>query len=348
MQISEKLINKFLTGQCSPEEKAFVTAWFRDHPDQLEYFLTEQSWDKFSVEATRVPASERMLEQIDSRINKKQHTLLLTRWMAAASILILITVSLFVFTGSDKKAPLVARKTVLSTADTIIPVLSKNYTRSTQKITLPDGSIVTLSPGSSIRYAKVFINHRRDIYLSGEARFKVAKDASSPFCVHSGNINTTALGTVFTVSEHGTHQVLVKLFEGKVVVRSERKTSHMKDVYLTPGLELAFNNESGEAAVHPIKTTEPKHKKEAPENTSEKIPALLNFSNQPLEKVFASLEEIYHVKINYETSVIKDMSFTGDHKTAKETLDDLLNTIATLNDLIIKKEGTNYTVSQAN
>lgn len=68
-----------------------------------------------------------------------------------------------------------------------------------RRITLPDGSIVTLGPESALGVD--FYNDRRDIHLlAGMGYFEVAPDRSRPFSVFSGPLRATALGTAFDVS----------------------------------------------------------------------------------------------------------------------------------------------------
>lgn len=69
-----------------------------------------------------------------------------------------------------------------------------------RKITLPDGSVVTLGPESAIELS--FHPDRRDInLLAGMGYFEVAPDTSRPFSVFSGTLRATALGTAFDVSK---------------------------------------------------------------------------------------------------------------------------------------------------
>lgn len=345
MHISEKLIRDFLNGNCSDEEKQFVTAWLRNNPDQLEKYLTEESWDAFLPREKSLEVSERMLKNINEAIDKKIIRITRFRWVAAASAILIISASFFY--ALNKKTNNSALATISTQEKKDIPALAfvKNDLATDRKISLPDGSIVTLSAGSSISYHNPFIENRRDIYLNGEANFKVAKDSTKPFCVHSKSINTTALGTMFKVNEKNPKLISIKLFEGKVVIRNDNKAAQMKDVYLTPGHELTFNNQNFSVAVQLITTAIPKHKTNDIQKT---IPAItLQFENKPLQEIFEELQKIYHTEIKYKTADIKDMNFTGTHKTNTETLEEFLNTIATLNDLTIKKTNDGYTVIQA-
>lgn len=64
-------------------------------------------------------------------------------------------------------------------------------------VSLPDGSAVALSPGARIEWRRAFA--ARDVSLSGEAFFSVARDAAHPFTVSAGEARVTVLGTRFAV-----------------------------------------------------------------------------------------------------------------------------------------------------
>ncbi|WP_153800642.1 FecR domain-containing protein [Foetidibacter luteolus] len=342
MQISEKLIEDFLNGDCSEEERQLVAAWLRENPARLEHYLTEKSWDEFKPVEQDAELSARMLKNIDAAIDKKVVRLPVRKWLAAASVIVAAGVSILYFSANNKTpAPLAGKR---ADVPAVTPVLAtvRNADALPKEISLPDGSVVTLTAGSSISYQKPFVNNRREIYLDGEAKFNVAKDPARPFTVHAKSISTTALGTVFTVNGKHMDFISVKLFEGKVVVSNSNKAANMKDVYLTPGQQLTFNNQSFSVAIQPIRIPTPVQKST---QAVKPVPvAILQFDNKPLEEIFTTLENTYNVTIHFKSEELADMNFTGIHKTKSETLEDFLNTIATLNDLTVNKTKRGYTI----
>jgi len=106
-----------------------------------------------------------------------------------------------------------------------------------QTISLPDGSIVILNSNSRLSLDADFNKEKRGIRLTGDAFFKVAKDAKRPFIVFSDNIATTALGTEFYV--HGRKDphtgVRVDLLEGKVQMTETKNNSTPSSIILLPG-----------------------------------------------------------------------------------------------------------------
>lgn len=100
-------------------------------------------------------------------------------------------------------------------------------------LTLADGTRVLLSANSRLDYPKEFISPaERTVYLTGEARFEVTKDAHRPFIVSAGKMQTQVLGTVFDVNAYPGNTPAVTLYEGHVKV-SQVNSSLKKE--LLPG-----------------------------------------------------------------------------------------------------------------
>lgn len=106
-----------------------------------------------------------------------------------------------------------------------------------QTISLPDGSTVILNSNSSLSLDADYNKEKRVIRLTGDAFFKVAKDAKRPFVVYSENIATMALGTEFYVhGRKGTSKgIQVDLLEGKVQMADIKKNTTNAALILLPG-----------------------------------------------------------------------------------------------------------------
>jgi ferric-dicitrate binding protein FerR (iron transport regulator) len=101
---------------------------------------------------------------------------------------------------------------------------------------LPDKSTVILNSGSVVKYSSDFGKHR-DIWLEGEAFFKVTKNTNSPFIVHTNDFDVKVLGTEFNINGNAIDQT-VSLAKGKVnIVLKESKD----EINLIPNEELVWN-----------------------------------------------------------------------------------------------------------
>lgn len=103
----------------------------------------------------------------------------------------------------------------------------------TYLVTLPDQTKIWLNAASSITYPLSLGKlDRREVKLTGEAYFEVAKDKARPFKVISGNQVITVLGTHFNVKcYHDEPEIKTTLLEGKVQVTALKG----KPILLSPG-----------------------------------------------------------------------------------------------------------------
>lgn len=107
----------------------------------------------------------------------------------------------------------------------------------TTKVTLPEGSIVTLDSETEMRLHETPDERRVDL-VGGRAFFRVAADPSRPFIVHAGGKSVRAIGTAFEVRfEHG--NMVVTLAEGKVRVE-EGAGGAGSGTDMVPGGQLAI------------------------------------------------------------------------------------------------------------
>lgn len=94
---------------------------------------------------------------------------------------------------------------------------------------LSDQSKVWLNAGSSIRYPVVFKDDERELEITGEAYFEVAKLQGKRFVVSKGNMSVTVLGTRFNVNTYENEDdIKVTLLEGSVKVQHEQLVKIIK------------------------------------------------------------------------------------------------------------------------
>lgn len=107
-------------------------------------------------------------------------------------------------------------------------------------LTLEDGSRVYINTDSrlTIRYDK---QQRRVDLRKGEALFEVAKDASRPFIVRTGNREVQAIGTSFVVRRDEAW-VSVTVLEGKVRVGDEADSAARDFIPVASGQRLTLSS----------------------------------------------------------------------------------------------------------
>ena len=359
MQISETLIEKFLNGRCTKAEAAFVSRYFRQNPQALKQYLIS-NWDAADAES-ELPHryKELMLAEIrkktlDAGIRKNSRTYIrmgLRVAVAAASVML-------IYWGVRQMQPESVKngEIALSTAPVSNPAkvastreasgewqLNTNRTDQKLKMRLSDGSVVTLFPRSSIRYARHFTDnttHKRNIYLQGQAFFDVARDKSRPFTVYAGNMSTTVLGTSFSVHENETG-VLVKLYSGKLMIHALKPNARSRDIFLLPGEELRYNTGDDLAKVTRFSIEKPV--KKIPDAGVVDSSSSLVFDNTALPDVMEQLISRYHTPIGFDRTELSDMYFSGQ-VLASDSLSVILKVIANMNGLKITQTTDGFMV----
>ncbi|MDN3580883.1 FecR family protein [Mucilaginibacter flavus] len=104
------------------------------------------------------------------------------------------------------------------------------------QIVLSDGTEVWMNSASSLRFPFAFTGQTRDVYLSGEAFFKVAKNKALPFIVHTNQTDIKVLGTQFNVNTYKQDVTTTSLVEGSVTTNS----ANTPKVLLQPGYQAVY------------------------------------------------------------------------------------------------------------
>jgi len=233
-------------------------------------------------------------------------------WFAAAAIVIGLVVTTGYFLRSEHKRSAEFAYHVVTPAKHLIE--SVNTSERTISLTLPDQSVVELAPDSRIAYPNNFdSNNTRDVYLSGEAFFKVTKNPARPFRVFANEIVTKVLGTSFIVRSFEADTVIqVTVKTGKVSVYSQANKTKLDDsssqysgIILTPNQELVY------------KRLEQQFLKSLLANPAEIIPRggdqeNMVYDEAPLEKVFGQLGKNYGINIVYDVELLKKCTVTAD------------------------------------
>lgn len=115
---------------------------------------------------------------------------------------------------------------------------------------LSDGTHVWLNAGSSIQYPVAF-SATREVLVTGEAYFEVAKNPQHPFIVTTERADVTVLGTHFAITAYKDEdKFTTTLLEGSVSIAG----LHNKTV-MNPGQQASINK-SGFIQVQSVDTTE--------------------------------------------------------------------------------------------
>ncbi|WP_165806569.1 FecR family protein [Chitinophaga parva] len=180
-------------------------------------------------------------------------------------------------------------------------------------LTLSDGSMVCLSPGSRLSYPEVFDEQHRTVRLDGQAFFKVSKRPHQPFTVVSGTLLTEVLGTAFTIAAFPDRdKITVALVEGRVNVRGGHGQQHM----LQPGMELVLDKNKEQVQVRPIGIND---------NITGWMSRELVFNDITLSEAAEQLQAVYGVHLVFENQRAANCRIWG--KFSDRPLPEVLETI---------------------
>lgn len=169
-----------------------------------------------------------------------------------------VALGVFLFVGGQKSVEILALSEV-------------------QEVVLPDGTEISLAPGSMLSYKE---KSPRSVRLDGKAYFEVARNEAVPFDVKADGAYVTVLGTKFLVDAFGENKV-VYVTEGKVFFA---RKSDAEGVILTKDMQAVLSEAD---AVPVIEVSDV--------NTLAWQRGTFIFDQTPLKEVLDCLSEYYGV-----------------------------------------------------
>ncbi|MDR3715261.1 MAG: FecR domain-containing protein [Puia sp.] len=301
------LLERYLTGHVSPEERERVENWLQNHElDQAAWKkLPEQDREQWVADVfSKIRATIHTKDEKVVRMSPYRRSWL--RISAAAAVLIAVALTYALWQGRQGKQ--FETLTALR-----VPAHQK------KQITLPDGSMVWVNEGSELQYPQAISSGPREVYLFGEAYFDIRQDASRPFIIHTGKVITTVLGTAFNIREDkGLHTVVVTVTMGRVKVSGSKGDLGI----ITPNQQISVNELSEVAVRSNVDVSQTIAWKEDD----------LHFEDITLAEAATKLEQRFHRKIDFSNNRISNCRFTGTASSG-EGLDKILKVICTFNNV---------------
>lgn len=273
--MDKDLLYKYFMGNATTEEGMAVKQWMEASADNRKAFARERRmFDAMLLTDVSAPAARR------STVSRRIGMMVLKAASVAAVVLLAVV--------------LYGRYTQRPDTLAVVSVPAGQHTR----LTLPDGTAVWLNARSEIRYSTSFNNKHRDVQLSGEAYFEVAKNKKLPFVVHANDIVVKATGTTFDVQAYPeNHDFEVALIEGGVDVYS----IYMPDrvVHLKAGDKVSGRR--GQLAVTAIEHEEDYRWR----------CGLICFRNERVDGIMRQFEKSFGIRINIHNRKVLEHTYTG-------------------------------------
>ncbi|MDD2381304.1 MAG: FecR family protein [Mariniphaga sp.] len=325
-------IVNYLKGHVKPHEQATVNNWLEEDKSHSIIFSEIEHVYSLTSSVPRFfyPDEEKAWEEIKRQLNKKDKSnKFCSKWAKVAAIFLLAFVSggighYFLSQNSEPIEPPLQ-------VEYVAPLGSRSFLK------MPDGSKIWLNAGTTIIYQTTFGSFNRDVKLTGEAFFEIAKNQAIPFVVQTSEINITALGTQFNVKAYADEKTIeTTLIKGSVKLEST-KFKLAEEVILTGTEKAVYTKQSKEIDRIWNNKTVKEHEtaKPTPELkiiTSIEPDPIISWkderwiiNNEKLVSLSKKLERRYAVNIIFDNELLKEYSFGGTLE--DETLEQVLDAI---------------------
>lgn len=332
-KLTYKTLARYMADECSKEEKQRIEEWAREkavNAQKLEEFRQiwntskkdrfhsrifneKEGWEQLNRRLRQDEKTEKAEKKVSFKrfrtVRRSLHSTTHQLMRFAAIFLITGLAGLFAYQNFYQPRPVVKEQE---------PALREIGTGKAQRVnlTLSDGTKVLLNAQSSITLPAHFKPDVREVFLEGQAFFKVTPNPDKPFIIHTTGSVVRVLGTSFSIRSYPEdRQVLVAVKEGTVSFKTESEEVFQETI-LTKG-ELGRYN---------LKTNEIEW--EQPQDITRYLSWLdgyLRFDNELLGDVAKELERRYNVKVNFKDSEVKNLKLTAYLKS--RSIKNVLNVI---------------------
>jgi transmembrane sensor len=356
------LMAKKLSGETSPEELQELERLLQSNPDLLaQAKILAEMWNQAAPDDRQAAedAFDRHLDRM-KEINSGEIDIPMprnrsgkySRILAGSVAAIVATLGIvFAWQHSGPHA---------ASADwatgTVARVSSEISTRNGSKthVVLPDGTLVWLNAGSRITYDKDYGASIREISLTGEAFFDVARNAEKPFVIHTARIDIRVLGTRFNIRSYPTDKTTeATLIRGSIEVSIKDRPS--EKIILKPNEKLVVANDDstlhrntagrggGNADESLVNIRKPTYEPVtgAIVETSW-VDNKLIFQDEDFGDLATSMERWYGVEIHFADPGLKEWHFTGSFQ--NETIQQALDAMKLTADFYYRIDGDRVTI----
>lgn len=320
----DRLIDQYISGQADKDCIEQLKRWSLESDTYRIYIRNRiELWyasgtlygsKQPDVELAFLRFKKRIKEQTSENHPQKQKPLIPYFWRIAAAILILVLPLAGYWGGKQNMQN--------AFADIVIeaPVGARTC------MYLPDGTQVWLNACSRLTYSQGFGINNRHLKLEGEGYFEVSHNEELPFTIHTQEVDVTVLGTQFNFKNYtDDSEASVSLLEGKVKLSNHLRQE--ETLYLQPNEKMTLNKLTGE-----MTTTQTQV-----QNSKMWTQDELFFDEELLADIAKKLMRNFDVKIQVADS-LRNRRFYGSFKITGNTIEEVLETIASTDRMRYKKE----------
>lgn len=304
----ERKILDYFNGQLPAEEEAELVKWLKSDENNKAYFFNIK--DNLDPKKMKHPLLQSSYSELKSRlminlgfnskISGRVRRLQLSLFRIAAMLAIALSAGFsLAYLFIEHKTP----KTEVVWFEMQVSRGEKSH------FMLPDGSKVWVNSESKISYPSNFMDGSREIKLTGEAYFEVAKSENKPFTVKTNDYNIRVMGTKFNVMAYPDfNRTETSLIEGKIEIQKG-----VQSIPVVPGETFTyFDNQ--------FSITK--------KNTNQVVTwkdNVFDFDKISFRELITRLERWYNVEIEIKNPELNGIVYSGIFKN-EETIWQVLNT----------------------
>ena len=306
----EELLPGYLSGDLPDKDRVMIDEWRMQSPEnELVFKESLKAWEAMPLlhEMEQFNSFE-ALKKINTRIVHQEKT---RWWITVQRVAAILIIPLLVYTGYISMRNLSLKRQ--QEEHIVMQTISSRQGMVTQ-FDLADGTKVWLNSGSKLQFPNSFTGDLREVKLTGEAFFEVAKNEKQPFRVHAKDLKIEVLGTSFNVVGYEDEQLAeVVLVEGKVKLSAENDQVEKEFGVMLPGQRAVYSENS--------------QKLEAQKVAVEKYIAWrdgnLVFRDDNMEEVAKRLSRWFNVEMIIDDPEIKGYAYKATFR--NENLSQVLN-----------------------
>jgi ferric-dicitrate binding protein FerR (iron transport regulator) len=305
------ILLKHFLNETSEKEENEIAKFKKSNSE--EYAILSHLWKRNDIEVIEFD-SKKAWEQVQLEIdtNKPKARPIYTKLLRIAAVAAILIIGIF------------SIYYILGTGFNQNRIEITSIERG-KEIVLADGSKVWLNKNTVLTYPDKFDKNTRNVELSGEAFFEIAKNTTKPFIVNMSNASVTVVGTSFNINSKENETEIV-VATGTVKVSD---TDNSKSKLITVGYSAKISDNNIE-----------KYKTSSPNYLAWKTGEFV-FKDTPINQVVKDLNSYYESQIVLNNDKIECL-FTATF--IKANLEDIVDVLKLTCDIKITKEDNNYTI----
>lgn len=306
----EKLLLKYIKGDCTDEEKVTITHWLDSDPKNMKEYLALRKLNNILIWQADPDVAHR--EKSKKRISARQGNKYYIEALKIAAIFVLaILVSRYLL-------PDQMQSNAVSVMQTIhVPAGQR------AEITLADGTNVWLNAKTTLTFPNQFSGDAREVKLDGEGFFDVTPDKSKPFMVSTAKYDVKVWGTRFNLMAYSGAGIFeTSLLEGAVEILKQGSST---GIMVKPDEQVYLKE--GKMVVTPIRNMGHFLWKEG----------ILSFDNASFSELVNQLELYFDLEIEVKNNRILNYHCTGKFRT-KDGVEHILKVLQLENKFSYRKD----------